>query len=662
MYPVSSYMSLCLFGILIASGVGAYTRVILPVQRNAISRLPRATGDVINSVEIQARLSQDITTPPTMRIFKYDSYEESTVVPMKKTPVIFLPGLDGQGLYAKASLSNLSREYDLYQLEIMPEDRSSLMQVANLVMDKLKTLSSPAILIGDSCGGLIAAFIASLPQSKPYISSLVLLNPATSYDRTLWNGLSPFVLNTGSAFPIVGISTLLVTAVQPFQVNRIAELVLQRLSSSTDIVNEIKDLYALSQTYVDCLPPLTVEWRISRWLYNGNKLMKNRYQNITTPVLILIGTQDRMLPSDTEGYRLESVLSNAAVEVKEFKERGHLLLDDSFDLLDVLHRSKTLGPPRTPLPIDIPYPSQEDLDKAERDLLGAFAKAFSPVFLSKDKSGNLQRGIADIPLGTGGRPVLLVGNHQLYGLDTGLLIREFILKRNVLVRGLGHPMLFGDEKPDVPLLPNSLNGQPLFTPELFHKYGAVEVSPSFIYQLMQRNETILLFPGGTGELCHGKGEAYKLKWSNRTDFVRMAASSGAIIVPFAAIGIADSVNMIFDGKEISEMPYFGLRAKRAAARLPRARSSVPESFIYPFCIPRAPRRVYFLFQQHFDTASIDMYNKAACKDAYIFIQSQVEEGIQELLRIREDDPYDAFIPRIAYESLSGKGQAPTASF
>ncbi|CAN0582344.1 unnamed protein product, partial [Ectocarpus sp. 12 AP-2014] len=36
-----------------------------------------------------------------------------------------------------------------------------------------------------------------------------------------------------------------------------------------------------------------------------------------------------------------------------------------------------------------------------------------------------------------------------------------------------------------------------------------------------------------------RGENYKLFWPEKAEFVRQAVASGAIIVPFSAIGVAD---------------------------------------------------------------------------------------------------------------------------
>ena len=49
------------------------------------------------------------------------------------------------------------------------------------------------------------------------------------------------------------------------------------------------------------------------------------------------------------------------------------------------------------------------------------------------------------------------------------------------------------------------------------------------------------------EAYHNKGEDYKLFWPEKIDFIRMAAMFDAIVVPFAAIGMADSINILLDG-------------------------------------------------------------------------------------------------------------------
>ena len=71
------------------------------------------------------------------------------------------------------------------------------------------------------------------------------------------------------------------------------------------------------------------------------------------------------------------------------------------------------------------------------DLLRRFV---SPVFFSTKEDGTLVPGLDALP---DDRPILFVGNHQFYALDIGIVIEEFLRKRNMLPRGLAHPVIFG---------------------------------------------------------------------------------------------------------------------------------------------------------------------------------------------------------------------------
>jgi hypothetical protein len=97
--------------------------------------------------------------------------------------------------------------------------------------------------------------------------------------------------------------------------------------------------------------------------------------------------------------------------------------------------------------------------------------------------------------------------------------------------------------------------------KLAQKFGAVKFSPGAIFELLQRNETVLLYPGGAREILHSKEEDNQLFWSKKVDFVRMAALCDAIIVPFSAIGLIDSVSIILDSSEVLKIPFLADRAQ-----------------------------------------------------------------------------------------------------
>jgi hypothetical protein len=294
----------------------------------------------------------------------------------------------------------------------------------------------------------------------------------------------------------------------------------------------------------------------------------------------------------------------------------------------------------------------------------------SPVFFSTNsQTCRRVRGLGQVP---SRHPLLIVGNHQLGGLDIWLIVPELIEQRGMFVRGLGHPVIFQDAQAH-------LNGGPTFLPDsatagkegtfgLYQKFGAVMVSPRNLYRLLESGgpEAILHFPGGAREAYHGRKEAHELFWPTRLDFVRMAAKFNATIVPLAGVGAADSVYFVADPEHMLELP-FGLGdavsnsflTVRQAARY----DEQDKDFIRPppFILPKIlPARHYFLFGKAFETTKVDSCDREACRKLYQDVKKELECGLKDLLRARQRDPYQGSFTRFVYEQVTGK-QAPTFS-
>jgi 1-acyl-sn-glycerol-3-phosphate acyltransferase len=67
--------------------------------------------------------------------------------------------------------------------------------------------------------------------------------------------------------------------------------------------------------------------------------------------------------------------------------------------------------------------------------------------------------------------------------------------------------------------------------------------------LMREGPSVLVFPGGPGEVWKGRGEDYKLIWKERLGFARLAIEFGYPIVPFAAVG-AEKMLQVFVDREM----------------------------------------------------------------------------------------------------------------
>lgn len=419
-----------------------------------------AASDVIFSTEKSRAL--DICPSSTITISRNTLVEigsETFLSSREKPPLLYLPGFDGSRNYSADSVKKLNGAFDVWQMAISEVDRSSFMEIATTVLKTLESFDKPVTLVGESFGGLLATYIA-LRAKKGLVSNLVLINPATSFDRTAWPILAPMIANSGTSLPLFGVAT---------QIQRL----LGGISSSETALSAMSSIFDNGKVFTEQLSADTINWRVKKWFGLGASLMEGKYSLIKTPTLILIGKNDRLLPSRSEGRRLlQQMTSCEQLELKEF-DIGHNLLEEGFlNIADEILQTSIFGSPKNPL--DIPFPTEADMEEVERSF-GPFLNAMSPIFLSRSKDGRLQRGVDSIPTGTDGRPVLLVGNHQLYGTDCAQIIREFILQKNTLVRGLAHPLVFNDKDAN-PLMAKTLK-----------QFGAVEVSPANIFEVMTHN-------------------------------------------------------------------------------------------------------------------------------------------------------------------------------
>lgn len=113
--------------------------------------------------------------------------------------------------------------------------------------------------------------------------------------------------------------------------------------------------------------------------------------------------------------------------------------------------------------------------------------------LSTLKNGNIVRGLAGVP---DKGPVLFVGYHQLLAMEVPALVEGFLREKKTILRAAAHQVFFVG---NYEILRQELS---LF--DWFSTFGAVPVSPVNTYKLFERNEFVLLYPGGVREALHRK--------------------------------------------------------------------------------------------------------------------------------------------------------------
>jgi hypothetical protein len=243
-------------------------------------------------------------------------------------------------------------------------------------------------------------------------------------------------------------------------------------------------------------------------------------------------------------------------------------------------------------------------------------------------------------------------------------------KVDIVVRGLGHPLIFqenssqrgelGGRTPGLKKKKTGGVGTATNTAN-FRQFGAVLVTPRNYYRLMQSGQNALLFPGGVREVFHGRDEQYQLFWPEKVDFVRTAAKFNATIIPVSSVGMADSLNILLSPSELLDLPLVGDRVKALSANMTSARYDAingDENFVPPIIAPGLPSRNYFIFGKPLSTKDIDPKDKDACQEAYQSLQTEMKRGFDDILRAREKDRFMQAPPRLAYERITGR-QAPT---
>jgi 1-acyl-sn-glycerol-3-phosphate acyltransferase len=187
------------------------------------------------------------------------------------------------------------------------------------------------------------------------------------------------------------------------------------------------------------------------------------------------------------------------------------------------------------------------------------------------------------------RPALYVCNHTLYGMLDGPLLYEKMLEaKGILLRPLGDHYHF-----KVPLWG-----------KLLKRGGTRPGTRENCAALMQQGEHILVYPGGGREVAKRKGEQNQLTWKTRTGFAHMAIKYQYPIIPVAALGADDALDIVWDAYDVMQNPIGRLLLKNKTLN----RALRNGEIIMPVCkgigpsiIPR-PEKFYFSIGKPIDSS------------------------------------------------------------
>jgi len=259
--------------------------------------------------------------------------------------------------------------------------------------------------------------------------------------------------------------------------------------------------------------------------------------------------------------------------------------------------------------------------RALKRVLGAVADNIDPVV---DLWRPYIDGVQNLP--ADGR-FLLVGNHTQMGSAETFLI-PYAVRRQIGVRVR-------------PLADRQFGQMRGLSGDLMAAYGGVVGAPETARELMQHDQTVLVFPGGGREIPKFKGEEYTLRWQGRSGFARVAIENGYPIVPVGLVG-GDDVYRPITSRDSAWGRFSQAMSSRFGGRddmaIPLLRG------VGPTLIPR-PERMYLRFGTPIDTCTPVGIDAAGWVDEVKHrTQAQLEQILDDLLRLRESDPYRTLSP------------------
>lgn len=257
-------------------------------------------------------------------------------------------------------------------------------------------------------------------------------------------------------------------------------------------------------------------------------------------------------------------------------------------------------------------PRVEKLRKA----IFAAANGLSPAI---DLTRVYVDGLDNLP---GDGRFLLVGNHTSAGWPEVVMTPYFVHRHlGVRVRGLAVNKV------------KELTG---LGRDLAEALGAVPGQPDVASELMNRGETLLVFPGGGRDMLKFKGEEYQLLWEGRSGFARLAVAHDYPIVPVGLVGGDDVFHSLVerDGTWERMTRSIGERLHgMAGIGVPLVRG------LGPTMLPR-PQRMYLRFGQPISTTRPARMTADAWESVIKQrTQSELEAILGDLQQLRKDDPF-----------------------
>ncbi|KAG8045433.1 hypothetical protein GUJ93_ZPchr0008g13587 [Zizania palustris] len=521
--------------------------------------------------------------------------------------LLFLPGIDGVGMELILHHKSLGKVFEVRCLHIPVNDRTPYQGLLQIVEESVQhehglSPERPIYIAGDSFGACLALSAAARNPQAHLV--LVLVNPATSFAKTPLQTMLPLLEMAPSSLPVTTLPHLLTyligdplkTAVVSIQKNISPQESLQKFSES------LASMLSLLSESGHTVQMDTLVWKL-KLLKSGADYTNSRLHAVQAEVLLLASDSGNLPPSG-EADRLFKALK--ICKVRCFRTSGdRLLMEGSFNLLTVIKGASMyrLGRQKDSVTDFLPPTLSEFKQTFGKDFK-ILNRLLSPVMLSTLKNGKIVRGLAGVP---DAGPVLFVGYHELLAMEIPALAEELLREKKAVLRALAHPVFFVGNF--------EIARQELSLFDVVPVFGGVTVSPINTYKLFDRDEFVLLYPGGIREALHRKDEQYQLFWPDQPEFVRMAAQFGVTVVPFGCVGEDDFLEMIVDYNDQKNIPYLREWIEQFNQDCPGVRSE-SVALSYSFFLKKTEGKIKFFFITVSHGCS---HNASYCKFCFRFV-------------------------------------------
>jgi hypothetical protein len=280
-----------------------------------------------------------------------EQYENNVL--SKKPLLLYLPGFDGTFLSPFLQFPELDTIFDVRCMFVPMKNRSKLDDLIDIVVDFLhheassgrndlleseiagsgESANRPVYITGESFGGILTLLTTLSIKDDPSINlkGLILINPATCYDRSKLSVEAPKVAALPSWLYTFGLLKLLPLFTDEYSLGQLL-LILKAEALPSVIDNETREAYmgrvAFSLPFVlPFMDQAALNFRLSEWLVEGcSRITKAASGNSLSLLqnyryLIVAGEKDGTLPSVAEAERLAGLMPDTICHIVD--RAGH---------------------------------------------------------------------------------------------------------------------------------------------------------------------------------------------------------------------------------------------------------------------------------------------------------------------------------------------------